>query len=163
MAKSSLARAVALLHFLPPSLRRRATTLLFNAQVHFAGTAGLRFESLNSDEAVVTIGNGRAVQNHIGGVHAAAMALLAETATGAVFGMNLPADRLPLLKSMRIDYRRRAHGGLRARAWLGDAERTRLAQAPRGDLVVPVTITDRDGETPLLAELCWAWIPRDGK
>jgi hypothetical protein len=30
------------------------------------------------------------VQNHIKGVHACGMALLAESATGAVFGMNLP-------------------------------------------------------------------------
>ena len=33
------------------------------------------------------------VQNHIKGVHACAMALLAESATGAVFGMNVPGKR----------------------------------------------------------------------
>ena len=35
------------------------------------------------------------VQNHIKGVHACAMALLAESATGAVFGMNVPDSAIP--------------------------------------------------------------------
>src|SRR3546814_5248098 len=109
-----LSRAVAWLAALPAPLRNRATSLLFNSQVRFAGTGGLRFEKLDASEAIVVIRNRRAVQNHIGGVHAAAMALLAETATGAVFGMNVPDDRLPLLRSeehtselqslMRISY-----------------------------------------------------------
>src|SRR3546814_4184512 len=75
-----LSRAVAWLAALPAPLRNRATSLLFNSQVRFAGTGGLRFEKLDASEAIVVIRNRRAVQNHIGGVHAAAMALLAETA-----------------------------------------------------------------------------------
>lgn len=58
------------------------------------------------------------VQNHIKGVHACGMALLAESATGAAFGMNLPDEALPLLKSMSIDYVRVAKGDLRAIATL---------------------------------------------
>src|SRR3546814_8874871 len=120
-----LSRAVAWLAALPAPLRNRATSLLFNSQVRFAGTGGLRFEKLDASEAIVVIRNRRAVQNHIGGVHAAAMALLAETATGAVFGMNVPADRLPLLKAMHIEYTRRARGALRATATLSPAPRAR--------------------------------------
>lgn len=50
------------------------------------------------------------VQNHIGGVHACGMALAAESATGILMGMNVPDSRLPLCKSMTIDFKRRAEG-----------------------------------------------------
>lgn len=160
MPQNPLARAIGALQVLPPPLRRRAITLLFNTQVRFAGTAGLRFETLDADEAVVVVRNRRAVQNHIGGVHAAAMALLAETATGAVFGINLQAACLPLLKSMQVDYLHRAHGDLRAHAQLDAAARARLASEPRGELMVPVTITDVRGQTPIRAQMCWAWVPK---
>ncbi|WP_043112220.1 DUF4442 domain-containing protein [Solimonas flava] len=160
MAGNRLSRAVAYCAALPGPLRRRATTLLFNSQVRFAGTAGLRFETLSEEQAVVVVRNRGKVQNHIGGVHAAAMALLAETATGAVFGMNVPDDRLPLLKCMHIDYVKRAQGDLRAIATLDAAPRARIVAEARGDLVVPVTITDAAGESPIVATMTWAWVPK---
>ncbi|MEQ1440358.1 DUF4442 domain-containing protein [Fontimonas sp. SYSU GA230001] len=163
MSRNRLSRAVAALDVLPAALARRAITLLFNTQVRFAGTAGLRFEELSAERAVVVIDNRRRVRNHIGGVHAAAMALLAETATGAVFGMNVPDSALPLLKSLHVDYLRRARGALRAVATLDAAARARIADAARGDLVVPVRVTDESGEEPIRCELRWAWVPASGR
>ena len=160
MPRNSLARAVGAVQLLPPPLRRRAITLLFNTQVRFAGTAGLRFEALDADQAIVVIRNRRAVQNHIGGVHAAAMALLAETATGALFGLNLQGGSLPLLKSMQIDYLRCAQGELRAHARLDAAARAHLAGEPRGELIVPVTVSDASGASPIRVQMCWAWVPK---
>jgi uncharacterized protein (TIGR00369 family) len=160
MPANRLSRAVGFLAPLPTPLRRRATTLLFNSQVRFAGTGGLRFETLTADEAVVVVRNRSKVQNHIGGVHAAAMALLAETATGAVFGMNVPDAALPLLKTMHIDYVKRAHGDLRAVATLSAEQRAQLQSEARGDLVVAVTVTDENGESPIVATMTWAWVPK---
>ena len=160
MSRNLLARAVAALDILPAPLARRGTTLLFNSQVRFAGTGGLRFEELSAERAVVVIRNRRKVQNHIGGVHAGAMALLAETATGAVIGMNVPDAALPLLKSMHVDYLRRAQGALRAVATLDANARERIANEARGDLVVPVRVTDESGEEPIRCELRWAWVPK---
>jgi acyl-coenzyme A thioesterase PaaI-like protein len=57
----------------------------------------------------VHLANERAVQNHIGSVHASAMNLLAETATGMVVGMNVRDDCLPLAKSLTMDFRKRVH------------------------------------------------------
>lgn len=160
MADNLLSRVVGWLQPLPSPLRRRATTLVFNSQVRFAGTGGLRFETLSAEQAVVTVRNHRAVQNHIGGVHAAAMALLAETATGAVMGMNVPDSKLPLLKQMHIDYVRRARGDLRAVATLDAAQRAALQREDRGEIAVPVIVTDADGEQPVLATMTWAWVPK---
>jgi acyl-coenzyme A thioesterase PaaI-like protein len=158
--KNRLARAVSLFTPLPTALRGPLTSLLFNSQVRFAGTGGLRFEQLTADCAVVVVRNRRKVQNHIGGVHAAAMALLAETASGAVFGMNVGDDCLPLLKSMEITYLKRAQGDLRAVATLNDDARARIATEPNGNLVVPVTVTDESGEQPIQCRMTWAWVPK---
>lgn len=157
---SPLQRAVRLLDSAPAALRKRLVTALFNSQVKFAGTGGVRFEELSAERAVLTLGNRRRVRNHIGGIHAAAMALLAESATGAVFGMNVPGDKLPLLKSMHVEYLKRTQGGLRAEASLSAAQRAEIAGQERGNVSVTVRVTDDSGEEPIQCRLVWAWVPR---
>lgn len=160
---NSLQRLVAAAARLPSPLRTRAVTLGFTSQVRFAGTGGVRFEVLEEGRAVATMRNQGKVRNHIGGVHAAAMALLAETCTGAVFGLSLPGDKLPLLKSMQIDYIRRASGGLRAEATLALPQRRALASKDKGEMVVPVRVTDDAGEEPIVCHMTWAWVPKKRK
>lgn len=157
---NALQRLVAAAARLPAPLRKRAVTLGFTSQVRFAGTGGVRFELLEEGRAVAVMPNRGKVRNHIGGVHAAAMALLAETCSGAVFGLSLPADKLPLLKSMRIDYLRRARGGLRAEASLALPQRRALERKERGEMVVPVKVTDAGGEEPIVCHMTWAWVPK---
>ena len=159
-ARNALARAVAHTDRLPAALRGRAVTLLFNSQVRFAGTGKVRFESLSAERAILRLPNHPKVRNHIGGVHAAAMALLAETATGSVFGMNVPGTHLPVIKTLKVDYLRRAQGALRAEAWLAPDDVQRLHNEDKGDLLVPVRITDESGVEPIACEMIWAWVPR---
>lgn len=158
--RSRLSRLVHKFDGYPPGLRRFLITFLFGGTVHFVRTAGLRFETLTEEQAVVKVRNRRRVQNHIGTVHASAMGLLGETATGAVLGMNVPDDRVPVLKSMRMDYRKRAQGALRAEASLTPEMRARIAAEEKGELAVPVRVTDETGESPLNCEYVWAWRPR---
>src|SRR3546814_18377619 len=70
--------------------------------------------------------------------------------------MNVPDDRLPLLKAMHIDYQRRARGALRATATLSPAQRARIAADEKGELVVPVQVEDESGEAPIAATMTWA-------
>ena len=44
------------------------------------------------------------MQNHIGGVHAAAMVLVAENTTGLVVGMNVPDAGVPVVKTLKVDF-----------------------------------------------------------
>lgn len=160
MAQASLLNiAVTRINHLPRPLRRPLITSIFGFAVRFAGTGGVRFERLDELCAVVHMRNRRKVRNHIGGIHAAAMALLAESATGAVFGLNLPAGKLPLLKAMHIDYLRRAHGDLRAEASLAVEQRILMQNEERGDVTVAVRVTDSNGEEPIACRMVWAWIP----
>lgn len=128
--------------------------------VRFTGTAGVRYEVMTSERVVVSLANAARVRNHIGQIHAAAMALLVETATGMVVGMNVPDDKLPLIKSMNIKYVRRSQGAMRAEATLGAGEIARMHQDAKGEVVVPVRVTDESGEAPITCEMCWAWIAK---
>ena len=154
-----LARSVAQLQrvpaFLQPWLRNRA----LGRAVPFTGTAGLNYVEMSPKQVVITMPNVRRVQNHIQGVHAAAMALLAETATGMVVGMNVRDDCLPLCKTMHIDFKRRAQGSLRAVASVSAAQRELMLKNDKGEVSVLVQVSDESGEQPLQCEFIWAWIP----
>lgn len=157
---NALSRAVGKVSGYPVGLRNRLITFMFTFKVRFAGTGGCEFESLEEGRALLRMKNRRKVQNHIGGVHAAGMALLAETATGAVFGMTIPDTHLPLLKTMHIDYVKRANGDLRAEATLTPEQRQRILTEEKGNLAVPVRVTDEDGNEPIQAQMTWAWVPK---
>jgi acyl-coenzyme A thioesterase PaaI-like protein len=91
--------------------------------VPFTGTAGLAFVEMTTGRVEIGIRNEKKVQNHIGGVHASAMNLLAETATGMVVGMNVRDDCIPLAKELKMAFKKRATGALRAVATLSDEQR----------------------------------------
>ena len=156
---NQLSRTVAQLQGLP-LIGQWATSFALGRVVPLVGTAGLRYEAISPERVVVSIRNQRKVQNHIKGVHAAAMALLAETATGFCVGMNVPDDKLPLIKTMKIDYVRRSVGGMRAEASLRPEQIQQILSQDKGEVTVPVVITDESGEQPIHAEMTWAWVPK---
>ncbi len=158
--QNALTRNLARLSFVPATLRPSIISRLLGKFVPYVGTSGLLYESLKFEEVVVSIRNRRPVQNHIGGVHAAAVALLAETASGFVVGMNLPDDRLPLIKSLQVDYIRRSQGGLRAVARLNADQIHRLRNEDRGEVEVLTTVTDENGDQPVQCRMLWAWVPK---
>lgn len=159
-SSNRLSRVVAKIGKLPAGLRPFAITRMFTSQVRFAGTGAVQFLELEEGRALLQMKNVRKVQNHIGTIHATAMALLGETATGAALGMVLPDSRIPLLKSLHIDYVKRAQGTLRAEAALTPEMRARVLAEEKGDLMVPVRVTDETGAEPIKCQFVWAWIPK---
>mmetsp|Transcript_7409 Transcript_7409/g.10386 ORF Transcript_7409/g.10386 Transcript_7409/m.10386 type:complete len:167 (+) Transcript_7409:111-611(+) len=145
----------------PTFLHSPIITMMFCGMVKFAGTAGVKFEELNPQRAVLTLKNRKKVRNHIGGIHACGMALISESATGALLAMNVPDSNLPLCKSFKIDFKRIAKGDLKAVATLSDEQMIHILSSEKGDLIVPVEVTDQDGNEPIKAEMHWAWIPKN--
>lgn len=145
---------------LPAPLQSWAMSLLFGTAVKFFATARIRITEAEHGRVIMVIRNRRKVQNHIKGVHAAAMALLAESATGLVLGMSLPDDKLPLMKTMKVNYVKRAQGDLKAIATLTPEQLRAIENDERGDIVIAVTVTDSEGNEPLQAEMLWAWRPK---
>jgi acyl-coenzyme A thioesterase PaaI-like protein len=155
-----LSRIVTRVRGFPPAIRSLLITKAFSSQVPFVGTAGLRFEEMEEGRVVVTLSNRRKVRNHLRGIHASAMALLAETATGAVLGMTLPDTHIPLMKTTHVDYVRRCKGNLRAEATLPPELRQRVLTEDKGDFAVPIRVTDEEGQEPVKCQMVWAWIPK---
>lgn len=159
-AASQLNRTVYRLGKLRPALRWRMLTWAFGKNVPFMRTARLQFLELSEERALLFLRNRRRVQNHIGSVHAAAVALLAETASGTLLTMNLPDDRVPLLKSMQIEYLKRAQGDLLAEATLEASARSRMRAEEKGEIAVPVKVTDQSGAEPVRCRMLWAWVSK---
>ncbi|WP_137936913.1 DUF4442 domain-containing protein [Chitinivorax sp. B] len=161
MATSNqMTRLVGKLDGLPNGLKQGLQSFLLGNVVPFLGTAKLRFDEVSQERVVVSLRNRRRVQNHIKGVHAAAMALLAETATGFAVGMHLPDDKLPLIKSLKVDYLKRAQGDMKAVAALQPEQIAAIMSQDKGEVSVPVIISDQSGESPIQCEMIWAWIPK---
>lgn len=135
-------------------------TKLFSTHVKFAGTTGVKLESVNNNHAKLVLKNRKKIQNHIGGIHAIAAGVLAESATGIAFGMNVPDTKVPLLKSLTIHFKRRMQGDLSAYATMSEAQIDLVKSEDKGDMLIPVTITDESGEEPIECVMEWAWVTK---
>jgi acyl-coenzyme A thioesterase PaaI-like protein len=143
----------------PVFLRPWVRNLVLRRAVPFTGTARLNFVEMTSQRVEVAIANQPRVQNHLQGVHASAMNLLAETATGMVVGMNVRDDCVPVAKELKMAFRKRATGSLRAVAELTSDQQVAMQASDKGELRVSVVVTDEAGVNPVECEFIWAWIP----
>eukprot|EP00759_Apiculatamorpha_spiralis_P034775 PhF_6_TR35783/c0_g1_i4/m.52004 len=158
--RNRLSKSVARFDSLPGVFKSTAMSYAFGYFVPFAGTAGVKFVQLNQKQCIVSIPNKRKVQNHIQGVHACGMALVAETATGFVFGMSVPDTHLPLCKHLNVNFVRRSQGMLTAEATLSDEQIKEILSKDKGEVIVPVVVRDESGQEPVKVEACWAWVPK---
>ncbi|MEB3768244.1 DUF4442 domain-containing protein [Acinetobacter sp. MD2] len=145
---------------LPKGLRSTLWSKAFGRIVPMVGTAKIRYLEVDANHVTVRIENQRNMQNHIHGIHAAAMALLAETATGFVTGLHVPDHRILLIKSLHVDYLRVAKGGLTATATLSQHQQQFIAEQEKGELLIPVSVVDDAGNQPIQCQMLWAWLPK---
>ena len=150
--------------YLPAGARSSILSKAFGKVVPYVGTTGIYYETVEPNQVVVSLNNNKAVQNHIGSIHAVAITLLAETATGFILGLNLPSDRVLLIKSYSINfYRPIKKGQVAAVATLSDEQRLDILNTPKGEMVIPCVIHDRESDSdrdPIVVEMLWAWVPK---
>lgn len=145
---------------LPSFLRNFARNKTIGNVVPFIGTASLDFEKMTCEEVIVNIPNKKKVQNHIAQVHAAASVLLAETASGMVLGMNIPDDKLPLMKNLGAKFIKRSTGAQKAIATLTPEQIKLIRETEKGEVNIAVQLMDSTGEEVVVTEMIWAWIPK---
>lgn len=158
--ENQMTRILDRMAFLPGGLPTRAFSVAFGKMVPYVSTSGVRIESVTEESVVATIKNRRKIRNHVGGVHAAAVALLAETTSGIVIGRNVSDNALPLIKSMKLNYVKRNYGDFRAEARLSPEQIEQVRTETKGTTVVPVTLTDGKGNESVTCEMLWAWVPK---
>jgi acyl-coenzyme A thioesterase PaaI-like protein len=159
--KNQLAKMVDKLNSKPQWLRYRLLSFALGKTVKFVGTASVKCLHLSQDKSIFRLANRKKVRNHIGTVHAAASALVAETATGMALAMHIPDGKIPVLKAMHIDYVKRSTGGLTATAYLTEEQITQLHQLDKGEMRINCEVLDEKEVEPVVCQMDWAWtLPR---
>lgn len=126
--------------------------------VPLIGTAGIDFEKMTCQEVILNLPNRKKVQNHVNQVHAAASVLLAESASGMVVGMNVPDDKLPLMKSLSAKFIARSQGAQKAIATLTSEQIDLIRNTNKGEVHVPIQLLDSTGKEVVITEMVWAWV-----
>ncbi|MCP5162121.1 MAG: DUF4442 domain-containing protein [Hahellaceae bacterium] len=111
-----------------------------------------RVVELRPGLAVWKVKKRRAVQNHIGTVHALAMGNLAELCAGTAIDASLPKHLRWIPKGMNIEYLKKATTDL-----VGSCEINDIDQLQAGEKILEVKITNLQGEMVVRA-LITMWL-----
>lgn len=121
----------------------------------YFGSISPRIEEFRPGFARVSMKKRRAVQNHIGTVHAIAMCNLAEMAAGTLTEISIPKSMRWLPKGMQVDYLRKAETDVEAFATVPQAK-----EGESQDLPVTVEVKDRAGQVVVRAVITMWVTPR---
>jgi acyl-coenzyme A thioesterase PaaI-like protein len=113
------------------------------------------FDVLEPGRAAAHMRKRRAVCNHIGTVHAIAMANLCELVAGTVTEVSIPASMRWIPRGMQIGYLGKAETEVRAEATF-----PAISEGLTQDVVVPVDVTDRHGKRVVHADITMYVSPR---
>lgn len=144
-----------------PGLREPLVTKAIGDIIPLVDTARCFVEAYTPGKVGVSLENWEGVENHVGGIHAAALALLAETASGLVVALNVPDGSAPLLRTMDVSFDRFSRRSVYAEATLMEEEREDVRSRPIGRVEVDVSLQGSEGSTLVTSSLQWAWLPEE--
>ena len=113
------------------------------------------FDVLEPGRAVARMRKRRAVTNHIGTVHAIAMANLCEFVAGTATEVSVPATMRWIPRGMQIHYLDKAETDIQATASIPD-----IQDGDAQDIVVSVVVTDANGKSVVRADVTMYVSPR---
>ena len=116
------------------------------------------FISLEPGRAVVSMKKRRKVQNHIGTIHAIAMANLCEIAAGVLTEVTIPISMRWLPRGMTIQYLAKAETTIRVTATMPEPPGTDAT-----DLVVNCDVQDASGKTVVSAQIIMYVTPKPAR
>lgn len=161
MKKSQIAKAVDKVERLPSFARQPVFNFMIGRTVPFVGTSGLRITKATKNEWAATLDNRRRVQNHLKQIHACGMILIGETIGVMIMAMNLPGDRIPLVKSIQADFVKRSSGSMTGVVKLSDEQIESIQREPKGEIELEVVVTDEADVNPILLRVTAAWVPKN--
>ena len=134
---------------------RWAFSRMLGVMIPYTGSIGARVEVLRPGHARVTLRDRRAVRNHLGSIHALALANLGEVTSGLATLMSLPPGTRSIVTELTIEYLKKARGTLTAESHV--TVPTAISAAT--DVVVPCEIVDASGDTVARTRVRWRLAP----
>lgn len=124
--------------------------------VPYSGTIGARVERLQPGDVELSLRDRRAIRNHLGSIHAVALANLGELSSGLALVTSLPSGVKAIVTTLETRYHHKARGRLVARCSV-----TPEAVPEETERIVRATI--HDSEENLVAETlaCWRLRPEE--
>lgn len=130
-------------------------SLMLGRMVPYTGALGARVEELEPGYARVTLRDRRGVRNHLGSVHAVALANLAEVTSGLAMLTSLPENARGIVVHIGVEYLKKARGTLTAEC---------RCAAPSGlEETVSVTANVMNPTGELVARAQVQWLIRPGE
>ncbi|MCB9760916.1 MAG: DUF4442 domain-containing protein [Alphaproteobacteria bacterium] len=116
----------------------------------YTGTIDARVTELSPGHAVVTLGDRKAVRNHLNSIHAIALMNLGEVATGLAVMAGVDGRGRGIITHLGMDYTKKARGRITATC---DAELP--TQPGKHDVEVVATLRDASGDAVATAHARW--------
>jgi len=113
------------------------------------------FEEFKPGYSRVSMKKRRAVENHIGTVHAIAVCNLAECGAGTLMEASLPSSMRWLPKGMNVQYLKKSETDLTAECAVAD-----FGAGPARDVIVSVDVKDTGGNIVVHADITMYISPR---
>jgi uncharacterized protein (TIGR00369 family) len=129
-------------------------TFLLGRMTPYSGSIGARVEALDPGWCRVALRDRRRVRNHLGSIHAMALANLAEMASGLAVLVGLPATVQGIVTGFAITYVKKARGPL-----IAECRAERLDVTAEQEYEAAVTISDAQGDVVAHATACWRLRP----
>ena len=126
--------------------------------VPYSGSIRPRVRALEPGRAEVALRERWRLRNHLGSVHAIALANLGELSSGLAMALALPSDVRGIPVRLEIDYRKKARGTITA---VGRAEPPPTA-GPGLEAPATAVLTDASDEVVAEVVVTWRLGPRKG-
>jgi hypothetical protein len=74
--------------------------------------------------------------------------------------MNVPDDKYLVIKSLHVDFQKKATGEMKATATLTPEQVESAQNNAEGEILVNVSVSDEGGNEPIACQMLWAWKPK---